>query len=83
MIRPSLLETQNIVLEDIYEIGEQADKQTSRLAELKVLKVEQPGPSTSILLQSQSSSTLTGSFCSCLSPRRHLLHAVRPCAREH
>lgn len=46
VIHPSLLETQNVIMEDIAEIEEQMSKQTARLEELKVLKVEQPGESS-------------------------------------
>jgi elongator complex protein 1 len=42
VIHPSLLSTQAFILEDVAEVEEQMEKQLSRLAELAILKTEQP-----------------------------------------
>jgi len=49
IIQPGLLESRSQTTDDLNEMRDQLRKQLSRLRELRVRKVEEPGPFTSIL----------------------------------
>jgi len=49
IIQPGLLESRSQTTDDLNEMRDQLRKQLSRLRELRVRKVEEPGPFMSIL----------------------------------